>query len=949
VSGRKKLIEVALPLEAINREAALRKRKAPKGYPTTLHKWWAQRPLAACRAVLWASLVDDPSGHPDQFPTESAQEAERQRLFSILEQLIRWENSNNERVLQDARAEILKSTDGHPPPVYDPFCGGGSIPLEAQRLGLEAHASDLNPVAVLITKALIEIPPKFAGLPPVHPEQDRKLHGRKWKAAEGLAEDVRLYGQWMYDEAFRRIGHLYPSARLPRDQGHTEATAVAWLWARTLRCPNPACRAEMPLVRSFALSTRKGRMTWVEPIVDRSAKTLSFQVRTGQPTAAESARIAAGSCVTNEQGKKSKAAFLCLVCGQGPVSGEQIDREASGPGLGALPLAVVADSKGGRIYLPFHFDDASAIASMVAPELERIRERLPGEPCRGTFASNAQGRRYGFRVFADYFTSRQLVTLTTFTDLAKEAQARVVADARAAGLSDHNLRLHEGGAGAIAYADAVSLYLAFAISRCVDYGSSLATWRPKDNAMRSTFAQQAIPMTWDFAEANPFGKSSAGFSESCSVVSGCLEWLPSDVPASFVRQLDAGLAPSRSDQMICTDPPYYDNVSYADLSDFFYCWLRKALSGTFPDLFSTVLVPKAQELIASAGRFDGDTDRAEQFFEQGLARAFGSLRQAADPRFPLVVFYAFRQTESEDDSGITSRASTGWEKMLEALIGAGLSVCGTWPMRTEGDNRKVGVGTNVLASSIVLVCRPRPEEAPLTTRKQFLGALKAYLPGALRRLQHGSIAPVDLAQAAIGPGMAVYSTYSKVIESDGSRLSVRTALQLINQILDEVLAEQDSEFDTDTRWALSWFDQYGMEEGPYGVAEVLSKAKDTSIRGLEESGVLEAGRGKVRLLRREELSADWNPSNDQRLTVWEVAQHLIRRLEQDGEPGAAALLAKLGALGEIARDLAYRLYTVCERRGWAKEAISYNALVLAWPEISRLTQAGQPAAQPRLF
>jgi putative DNA methylase len=426
-----------------------------------------------------------------------------------------------------------------------------------------------------------------------------------------------------------------------------------------------------------------------------------------------------------------------------------------------------------------------------------------------------------------------------------------------------------------------------------------------------------------------------------------------------IEQLDAVAALDTPDVCISTDPPYYDNIGYADLSDFFYVWLRRSLVGVYPSLFATLLTPKTQELIASPYRHDGSKDKAQAFFEDGLGKAFARMQQVQNADYPLTVYYAFKQAESDEDdaegepgSVVPATASTGWETMLAGLIRAGFSIHGTWPMRTERSVRSVGLGTNALASSIVLVCRPRPKDAQLATRKQFIIALRRELPEALRNLQHGNIAPVDLAQAAIGPGMAVFTRYTKVMETDGSPMNVRTALGLINQALDEVLAEQEGEFDADTRWATAWFEQHAHNDGPYGEAETLSKAKNVGIAGLVTAGILQSRAGKVRLLRRDELPDDWDPAADDRLTVWEATQHLIRALDQEGESGAAALLHRLSGLGETARDLAYRLYTLCERKKWADEALAYNGLVIAWPELTKLALAERtksPAAQPELF
>lgn len=896
---KKKLIEVALPLEAINKEAA-REKSIRHGHPSTLHLWWARRPLAACRAVLFASLVDDPSSHPEEFPTEADQDRERQRLFRVLEELVKWENSNNRTVLDAARQEILKSTGGNPPPIYDPFCGGGSIPLEAQRLGLEAHASDLNPVAVLITKALIEIPPKFAGEPPVNPEARKKLSAPgMWTGARGLAEDVRYYGRWMRDRAWERIGHLYPKVKLPKEQGGGEATVIAWLWARTVKCPNPACGARMPLVRSFVLSSKPGKKAWVEPIVDHRAKSVRFEVRNGDGA---------------PEGTVNRKGARCLACGTAAPF-DHVRAEGRAGRMSAQMMAIVAEGERGRVYLT---PDASH--EMVAADAAPVG--VPETPLPEK-ALSFRVQVYGMTRHCDLFTPRQLVALTTFSDLVGKARQRALAD----GASPDR-------------ADAIATYLAFALDKCVDYWNTIATWAESGGFIRNCFTRQAIPMTWDFAECNPFSGSTANWN-------GPIEWVAKvvgNVPVGKhdrAFQLDATSVDMEG--IFSTDPPYYDNIGYADLSDFFYVWLRRSLGEIYPDLFSTLLAPKKQELVATPYRFGGSRERAQQFFEEGFHKAFAQMRRGQCPDYPLTVYYAFKQSESEeeDGDGSVTVASTGWETMLEGLLRSDFQVTGTWPMRSERPGRSISIGTNALASSMVLACRPRPQSAPITTRKDFLASLKRELPRALRDLQKGNIAPVDLAQAAIGPGMAVFSRYKKVLESDGTPMRVRTALALINQALDEVLSEQESDFDPDTRWALAWFEQYQFSEGPYGQAEVLATAKAVAISGLVEAGIVHSRAGKVRLLKRNELSADWDPAADGRLTVWEVTQHLIHCLETRGETETAALKAKIGGLAETARELAYRLYTLCERKGWAEEAGYYNSLVVAWPAISQAPELFQ--------
>ena len=987
---KKKLIEVALPLDAIN-TASAREKSIRHGHPCTLHLWWARRPLAAARAVIFAQMVDDPSGYVDVLlsdpkkrraaerelkkrvaghaakralasddaiaepqPTleEVIAEQERDRLFAIIDELVLWENTTNEAVLEPARREIWQSwrracaeNAAHPraaemfdrhtlPAFHDPFAGGGALPLEAQRLGLEAHASDLNPVAVLINKAMIEIPPKFAGRPPVNPavRQEKSLIGREWKGAKGLAEDVRYYGQWMREEAEKRIGHLYPKVELTekmvaerpdlkRYKGR-KLTVIAWLWARTVKSPNPAfADVEVPLASTFMLSTKKGKEAYVEPVIE--GRGYRFTVKVGKPPDTDAAK--AGT-------KLSRGSFRCLMSNV-PIAYKYINDEANAGRMSERLMAIVVAGDRGRVYLP-PVNEMESIARSAKPTWK------PDAPSRGTWASNAQGRRYGFSTFGDYFTPRQLVALTTFSDLVTEVRVRVERDAIVAGLPDDSTPLRDGGTGASAYAEAVGVYLAFALDKVADRGSTLGRWdsTPTQSGIINTFSRQALPMTWDFAEANPLGDASGNYRSAVDLVAKALLVALPSAPAD-ARQCDAATQSVSVDRLVSTDPPYYDNIGYADLSDFFYVWLRRSLRPVFPELFATLAVPKAEELVATPYRH-GNKEKAEAFFLAGMTEAMRRLAEQAHPGFPVTIYYAFKQSERKGDEGTSS---TGWETFLDAVIEAGFSVTGTWPMRTELGNRLIGMGTNALASSIVLVCRQRPSDAPLTTRREFVAALKSELPVALTHLQRGNIAPVDLAQAAIGPGMAVYTRYAKVLDAAGNALSVREALVLINQTLDETLAQQEGDVDADSRLALAWSEQFGFDEGEYGIAEMLSKAKNTSVAGMVEAGILESKRGKVRLLKPEELPDDWDPTTDRRLTAWEIVHYLIRALEAGGESAAAALLAKLGAKAEVARELCYRLYTLCERKKRATEALSYNALVQSWPEITRLAREEQKA------
>lgn len=923
---RKKLIEVALPLDAINKEAA-REKSIRHGHPSTLHLWWARRPLAAARAVLFASLVDDPG---NDLPEADAKK-ERDRIFRLIEQLVKWENVNNPKVLAEAHAEIMRSTNDNPPPVLDPFAGGGTIPLAAQQLGLQAYASDLNPVAVLINKALIEIPPKFAGRKPVHPEATADDGAKKHLATHqeaavksALAEDVRWYGKWMRDEAFKRIGHLYP-------KGPNGETVIAWLWARTVKCPNPACGAQMPLVQSFWLGTKPGKEIWVEPIVNKAtpgnSKVIRLEVRQGKPSGELLERTKKGT-------KTGRGAnFECLICNTTPDDA-YIKAEGVAGRLSSQLLAIALETKGGRLYLS---PDAMPVVNDVpATDTIGLEAEIASDP-RAVWC-----KLYGLTTYAKLFTSRQLFTLTTFSDLIREVGVRIREDALAAGFPDtQDSEDNSTIISARSYANAVSTYLAFALDRAVDRSSTICTWdsSPKMEALRNTFARQGIPMTWDYAEGNPFSSSSGNWISCVDWVAMVLELINSKI-VSKVQQLDATTTISKVSQpIISTDPPYYDNIGYADLSDFFYVWLRRSLSKIYPDLFSTLLTPKTPELVAIPYRFDNNKDKAQRFFEEGLNKVFIQLQAIQHPNYPLSIYYSFKQDETT--------ASTGWETMLEGLIRSGFVITGTWPMRTEMANRAVGQGTNALASSIVLVCRPRPANAPMATRRDFQRALDRELPEALRVLTSEQVAPVDLAQATIGPGMAVFSRYSKVIEADGEPMRVRTALQLINRAIESFFAEMESDLDSETRFCLAWYKQQGSTEGLYGEADVLAKAKNVSIPMLQRAGILRAGQGKVKLLSAGDYPDDWNLDGANRITIWEATHRLVHAMQTGGEKEAGALAVRLGGVAEQARALAYQLYDVANRKGWSADALGYNDLVAAWNGVQKY--AADTPVQATLF
>ena len=896
----KKLIEVALPLEKINAESA-REKSIRHGHPSTLHLWWARRPLAAARAVIWASLVDDPSSHPEQFPTEEDQNTERQRLFKILEDLVVWENSNNEKVLDAAKAEIMKSTNGNPPALLDPFAGGGAIPLEAQRLGLEAHAHDLNPVAVMINKAMIEIPPKFSGMAPVNSDAQVNSMHDAWARAEGLAEDVRYYGEWMKQEAYKRIGHLYPKVKVPEEQGGGEATVIAWIWARTVKCPNPACGCEIPLVRSFTLSKKKGHEAYVEPQFFDSK--CSYTVKLGEH---------------KEKGTVNRTAASCVACGTS-VPLDYVRSEGSNHRMGRHLIAVVAEGKNGRAY--YSPDDIQLCASQVGEPENVPCEDLPEK------ALGFRIQAYGITKWKDLYTNRQLTALTTFSDLVVETQKKVEADAIAVGMSDDHVPLCKGGHGARAYGEAVGVYLAFAVDRQADIGSTIASWINTIGAIRNTFGRQAIPMTWDFAEANPFSSSTGCFSNMVDWIVKCIDNFPIAQFEAEVSQRDAQSDCGLRNIMISTDPPYYDNIDYADLSDYFYIWMRRSLKDSYPGLFSTVLVPKTEELIATPFRHGGSMEKAKSFFESGMLSASKQMYLYAREDVPVTIYYAYKQSDSDADG----TASSGWETMLNSIVKAGFAITGTWPMRTERGNRMRGNGSNALASSIVLVCRKRPEDAPQTTRRNLIATLRHELRPALKKLQASNIAPVDLAQSAIGPGMGVFSRYRRVLEADGTPMSVRSALQIINEELDLYFNEQVGDLDTASRFCVDLYTQYAYNVVKYGEAEVLANAKSTSIPMLAANGVVYAKAGDVHLVERADLpeKVDVDEKN-----IWLLTQQLTQAMAKGGVEACAQIVASMfGSNAERAKDLAYRLYTIAEQKKWANEAYAYNALVVAWPDI----------------
>ncbi|PVZ72599.1 DUF1156 domain-containing protein [Pelagibaculum spongiae] len=948
----KKLIEVALPLDDIN-VAAAREKSIRHGHPSTLHLWWARRPLAAARAVIFAQMVNDPGYQQDSGfkygVNKKSAEIKREKLFQIIRDLVKWENTNNEKVLNRAREAIKESwretchlNRNHPqaeelfnpeklPAFHDPFAGGGAIPLEAQRLGLESYASDLNPVAVMINKAMIEIPPKFAGQAPIGPipelgskGKDKIRPGKQldedWSGAKGLAEDVRRYGHWMREEAFKRIGHLYPKVKITNEMiterpdlkpyAEQELTVIAWLWARTVKSPNPAfSHVDVPLARSFVLSSKKGKEAWVDPVIKDG--NYRFEVRSG-----EMPKDAIEGTVVRTGG-------TCILS-QSAMPFTHIRAEGKAGKLSERLMAIVAEGKGGRVYLS-PTQQMIDIAEKAKPEW-KPEHTLPVNP------RDFKTPNYGMSSFGDLFTPRQLVALTTFSDLVQEARNKAIADAKAAGMADDGLGIDGGGKGATAYGDALAVYLGFVSDKVSDYWSSICSWHSSGEKMRNTFGRQAIPMVWDYAEANPFCKSSGNWIAMVDWTTKALAHTPGN-RQGFAEQQDAATQNISTNKVISTDPPYYDNIGYADLSDFFYIWMRRSLRAIYPNLFATLTVPKAEELVATPYRH-GSKEKAEVFFLDGMTQAIHNMAEKGHPAFPVSIYYAFKQSETKEGS----TSNTGWETFLAAVIQAGFSIDGTWPMRTEMANRMIGSGTNALASSVVLVCKKREIEAESISRREFQRELRNQMPDALEAMIGGEtgatpIAPVDLAQAAIGPGMAIYSKYAAVLNQDGSKMSVHDALILINRAITDYLNPDSGNFDAGTLFCDDWFSQYGWGEGPFGEADTLARAKGTSVKGVRDAGVIEAASGKVRLLKWSEYPQNWNPTTDVRMPIWEACHQMIRMLNQQGEAAAGALLARMPECGEPIRQLAYHLYTLCERKKWAEEARAYNELIGSWHAI----------------
>lgn len=888
MENKKKLIEVALPLEEINK-ACVREKSIRHGHPSTLHLWWARRPLAAARAVIWASLVDDPSSHPEEFPTLEEQTKERDRLFAILKELVIWENSNNKEVLDKAKAEILKSTGYPPPALLDPFAGGGAIPFEAARLGLKSYAADLNPVAVMINKAMIEIPARFQDMKPINPDaKSARDSNTGYENSTGLAEDILYYGNLLKEKAFEKIGHLYPKVHI--DEVDKDATVIAWLWTRTVKCPNPVCGAEVPLVHSFDLSKKKGHEFHVDISYDEYNK-VHFTVSKGLAKELE--------------GTINRNGAICPHCGAS-IDYPTLRRTMSNEEYGSKLMAIVLETENGRLYIGADKYTQSAFDD------KTLNYDFPSTKLTGKAAGNIG--LYGFDSTEKLFTKRQLLMLTTLSTLLKDVCQQVEKDYFIVNNSKDNAK---------AYSDTIRTYLAFVIDKLADRNSSFASWQSIGEKIRNVFGRQAIPMVWDYAEANPFSDSSGCFSNMLEWVYKAVKEYPK-MSQGEVVQWDATQDNGLRNIMVSTDPPYYDNICYADLSDFFYVWLRNSLKVIFPNVLTTISTPKKEELIASPYRFNKKTE-AKNFFEDGMVKTCQNLFEYTRDDIPVTIYYAFKQSDNDSDG----KASSGWETMLSAIIKSGFTVTGTWPINTEREGRSVSIDTNALASSIVIVCRKIDGAKPSTTMRLFADELRSELLPAVQKLQASNIAPVDLAQSAIGPGIAVYSRYKNIIQADGSELTVRDALKLINRELDSILNEHDSDIDTESSLCLMLYSQNGYNEWTFGDVNTLATAKNTSVDALARIGIVESGKGKVRVHERNELK----PFSSSSKCIWLITQQAVRAFENDGFTGIAEIFADLSESDvSKVKKLCYQLFSIADKKKWTEEALVYNSVITSWDD-----------------
>ncbi len=870
----RKLIEVApfLPLDAISVAAKADKDKKT-GTIKNVHKWFAPMPTPALRALIFSAVVDAPDD-----------DKEREGLLELVKRLVPADGNPPDAVtLDEAKAAIRKSTGGDLPTIFDPFCGGGSTLIEAQRLGLPAEGSDLNPVPVLITRTLTQLIPSVSGRAPLvgDPTQFGGISGGP---LTGLLADVQHYAERVRERVWNEVGHLYPS-------GPNGETIIAWLWARTTVCPNPACGATMPLVTSTWISKRKNDTRGL--VASPTGTGVEFSIAAA-PSPASGTVVRTGA--------------TCLNCGTTTPLGTIRD-QAGREGLGTQLLCLAVDGASGRAYL--------------APDTTTVPHSTASGDLDVDLPERALGFRvqaYGMRTQADIYTTRQLAMLDAFAEAIADVPEQAVADG-----------------GDATYAATVASILGLALGKLAQSNSTQVRWNVRSTGSSKAepaFGRHAMPMVWDFTETNPFGGSVGDWLGQVNSVTGGIRSLPLGDPSS-VRRADARSTALelRKPVVIVTDPPYFDQIGYADLSDYFYVWHRKALRKVHPDLYATIVTPKDPELIATPYRHDGSKEDAAEYFVNGFTDTFRSLKSALLPQHPILIVYAHQQEEKSS----LGTASTGWDAMLEAVLDAGLVIEGTLPVHGSYKAKLISIGTNSLASYIVMVCRPRTGNANPGSIADLRAALRTRLPDAAKALLGSGESMVDIRQAAIGPGMEVFSQFSEIFDGTDP-ITVRRALTIINEELGRILDEHLGEVDDETRWASQWYADHEFEVGEFDEGRKLANTYGLGMDGLVEAGIIESRRGKVRLLKRSELPTGW--TGDSRTPVWEACQHLVKALTDGpsaGERAAAELLAALGPLASGSRELAQYLTNLAIENGWTDDAIAYDSLVKSWPRIEQLS------------
>ena len=900
---KKKLIEVAMPLNSINKACDYEKKPGIGPHPRGIHHWWARRPHTAARAFLFAQLIDDPISRPEDFKTEEDQKQERKRLMSIIEKLSEWKSNNNDKFFFEIRSELKKSIGNDFPIILDPFSGGCTIPLEGKRMGLEVHGSDLSAVSTILGKSMIEINELFQNMPPLNPNGNLKNH---YRGFEGLAEDFKYYGFEVIKNCKQKLKSNYETENI-KDNRYKNSDIVAWIWTNTVASPDPSLNGlHVPLVKSFDLVTSRGNRVWIKPLVQGDR--YSFRVLSELD----------GCKYEKIEGTIGRHGGRCIVSGSA-ITLDYIRNEGKKGLLSQKLMAVCVKGKGRKNYFspPLNYEKNIFLNS----KIEYINcpiEHWPG-------STNCVV--YGRTKFQDLFSSRQLNSLIQFSLEIKKIEKQIFNEIK------NKLELYTKEKKinldlvSKEYLKLIMTFLAFTLSRALDFNNMHCRWSASNEKIMQLFARGAIPMCWDFGEANLFEDVVGGFPKIIDYQAKCIETLFVNNGKGRIIQSDAREAVIPKNSILNTDPPYYDNIPYSNLADFFHVWLKKTIGHLYPDELSTLSSPKETELVANQFRFGGK-ELADKTFLDGMTFVINRYTNFCNKDYPLVIYYAFKQSEIENH-GIFS---PGWDSFLTALISTGLQVVQTWPARTESSTRIRALGYNALATSVIVVCRKRDNVTKTISKHEFIRQLKTELPRAISDLKAANISPADIPQSSIGPGIGIFSRYQAVLENDDSHMSVKTALQLINR----ELGDEEGEYDSETSFAITWFEQNGFNVGDFGSANNIANAKGISVNTLVHSGVAQSSGGKFSLLDRESLEDDWDPTTDKNLTIWECCQYLIKTMENKGEFETAKLIKQMGSRrADSAKELAYTLYDIAaNKRKDANEATAYNGLIAVWSELT---------------